>query len=340
MKSVALPRPEQFSGCLIGQCLGDALGAPVEGSPPLVCQTYIDNRIRPGQLSDRCRGQYVMGQYTDDSQLARELLQSYVACGEFDPTDYGQRIAAIFVEGRIVGYGQATIAAARRLIAGAHWQAAGTPPPSAGNGSAMRAAPIGLIFFDNPRRLIQAAHDQGCITHQDPRCSAGAVAIAGATALALQSQAINSASFLTQLNEWVAPVHPGFAAYLLNLLDWSSFPPEQAISCIAQAGLDPAAVDPSQGLSPFVIGSVLWSLYAFLKTPENYLETVCTAIAVGGDVDTTAAMAGAISGAYLGLEAIPTSLAQCVTDQGTWGYRELVELANQTYDLKTHAKRL
>jgi hypothetical protein len=26
------PRKEQFEGCLIGQCLGDALGAPVEGS--------------------------------------------------------------------------------------------------------------------------------------------------------------------------------------------------------------------------------------------------------------------------------------------------------------------
>jgi ADP-ribosylglycohydrolase len=44
---------------------------------------------------------------------------------------------------------------------------------------------------------------------------------------------------------------------------------------------------------------VLWSLYSFLRSPEDYWETVCTAIAVGGDVDTTAAMAGAVSGAYL-----------------------------------------
>lgn len=28
------PDIEQFSGCLIGQCLGDAAGAPVEGLPP------------------------------------------------------------------------------------------------------------------------------------------------------------------------------------------------------------------------------------------------------------------------------------------------------------------
>jgi len=332
MKSVILPRSEQFSGCLIGQCLGDALGAPVEGSPPSICQAYINDRIRTGQLGDRSRGHYRMGQYTDDSQLARELLQSYVACGEFDPADYAQRIAAIFAEDRIVGYGQATISAARRLIAGVHWQAAGTPPPSAGNGSAMRAAPIGLMFFDDPQRLIQAAHDQGRITHQDSRCSAGAVAIAGATALALQSQAIDPASFLAQLSEWVTIIDSSFAAHLRDLIGWIVLPPEQAVSLIAQAGLDSA--DLSQGLSPFVIGSVLWSLCAFLRTPNDYMETVSTAIAVGGDVDTTAAMAGAISGAHLGLEAIPTQMAQRVTDQGSWNYRELVELANQSYELK------
>jgi ADP-ribosylglycohydrolase len=336
MKSVTLPRQDQFSGCLIGQCLGDALGAPVEGSPPPVCQAYVNERIKTGQLGDRSRGHYRMGQYTDDSQLARELLQSYVACGEFDPANYAQRIAAIFAEGRIVGYGQATISAARRLIAGVHWQTAGTPPPSAGNGSAMRAAPIGLMFFDNPQRLIQAAHDQGHITHQDSRCSAGAVAIAGATALALQQQAIAPASFLAQLSEWAATIDESFATHLRDLIDWCMLPPEQAVTFIAQAGFDSATDNSSQGISPFVVGSVLWSLYAFLRTPNDYLETVYTAIAVGGDVDTTAAMAGAISGAYLGLEAIPDQMVQRVTDQGTWNYRELVELANQSYELRLH----
>ena len=54
----------------------------------------------------------------------------------------------------------------------------------------MRAAPIGLFFFDKPHMLIQAAHDQGRITHRDPRCSAGAVAISGAVALVLHERTI------------------------------------------------------------------------------------------------------------------------------------------------------
>ena len=47
-------------------------------------------------------------------------------------------------DGRIVGRGQSTTKAATRLAMGVPWQEAGTPPPTAGNGSAMRAAPVGL----------------------------------------------------------------------------------------------------------------------------------------------------------------------------------------------------
>jgi len=72
---------------------------------------------------------YTFGQYTDDSQLARELPQSYVELGRFDPSDYATRIAAIFREGRIFGQGIATDEAGTRLIDGVDWQEAGTEPP-------------------------------------------------------------------------------------------------------------------------------------------------------------------------------------------------------------------
>jgi ADP-ribosylglycohydrolase len=86
-----------------------------------------------------------LGQYSDDSQLARELVVSIVDRGKFDAVDYAGRIAALFRENRIVGRGLATQAAADRLILGIPWYEAGAPPPSAGNGSAMRAGPVGLF---------------------------------------------------------------------------------------------------------------------------------------------------------------------------------------------------
>lgn len=313
---------------MIGQCLGDALGFPVEGYPPEVCQEYVSERLKKG------RGLFSFGQYTDDSQLARELLESYAECKRFDPQDYADRICAIFKEGRIVGRGRATSEAARRLAEGITWEEAGTPPPSAGNGSAMRAGPIGLLFFDDPEGLIQAADDQGRITHRDRRCSAGAVAIAGGVALAITSRVIDRDGFLTQLGKWVEKIEGSVASLIRQLSEWISLPPDEAVSFISKAGLDSSGMDRWEGISPFVIPSVLWSLYSFLRSPEDYWETICTAIAVGGDVDTTAAMAGAISGAYLGVDAIPFQPASRLTDQGNWGYPELIELAHRCYDLK------
>jgi poly(ADP-ribose) glycohydrolase ARH3 len=331
---MTMPRKEQFSGCLIGQCLGDALGFPVEACLPHTTATYVNKLLRKSLVGTFGRRPYPFGQYTDDSQLARELMQSYVACQHFDPGDYAHRIAVLFGRDRIVGLGGATFEAAQRLVNGAPWEEAGTPPPSAGNGSAMRAAPIGLFFYDDPEQMIQAAHDQGRITHQDPRCSAGAVAIAGAVAFALQSETIDPERFLNQLSEWVRRLEPSVAEAIRRLSQSAALPPDEAAAFISIAGLEPGHSDPWVGISPFVTGSVLWSLYAFLRTPENYWETICTAITPGGDVDTTAAMAGAISGAHLGLQAIPADLAHRLTDQGTWGYPELVELADQCHELK------
>ncbi len=325
---------ENFSGCLIGQCLGDALGFPVEGHPPDICRQYVTGILKKGCAREKGRSPFPFGQYTDDSQLARELLQSYVSCKKFDPADYAARIAAIFSENRIVGRGRATEEAAMRLMQGTSWEESGTPSPSAGNGSAMRAGPVGLLFFDNPQQLIRAACDQGRITHQDKRCSAGAVAIAGAVALSLKEKQINAPRFLSQLCELVETVNDSVASAIRQLTEWVSLPPEKAVTFISRVGVSPDFSDGWQGISPFVTGSVLWSLYSFLKTPDDYWETICTAIAVGGDVDTTAAMAGAISGAYLGLNAIPSQLAQCLSDQGTWDFNELIKLSRKVFEIK------
>jgi ADP-ribosylglycohydrolase len=331
-----LPRKDQFSGCLIGQCLGDALGYVVEGFSPEACKRYVEDVLKTERVGEFGHWPLPFGQYSDDSQLARELLQSYAACKKFDPRDYAERIKVIFAERRVVGWGQATRDAAIRLIRGTPWEDAGTPAPSAGNGSAMRAAPIGLFFFDDTELLIKAAHDQGRITHKDLRCSAGAVAISGAVALVLQEKPINPDSFLSSLADWSGKIEPAFASELRKLSEWISMPPERAVTFISKAGIDAnyPFEDEWQGITPFVISSVLWSLYSFLRTPEDYWGTICTAIGVGGDVDTTAAMAGAISGAYLGIAAIPLQLSQRLTDQGKWGVDELVELAHQCYEIR------
>ncbi len=336
MAAMNTPTASQFAGCLLGQCLGDALGFLVEGRPPDVCQKYVDDFVRTGRVVEQARGPYGFGQYSDDSQLARELLQSFVACGEFEPSDYAGRIAALFTEERIVGQGFATRGAALRLARGVRWDEAGSPPPDAGNGSAMRAGPVGLLFSHDPERMIQVAHDQGRITHKDKRCSAGAILIAGSVALALGHTATKPPEFTDQLATWVESFDPILASALQRMEGWLQSEPDTAVTEISRVGLEPDFLDAWQNISPFVTTSVIWSLYSFLKHPDNYVEAICTAIAAGGDVDTTAAMTGAISGARVGLEGIPQDLARLLNDRGTWRYDQLVELAKRCHAMAGH----
>lgn len=234
-----------------------------------------------------------------------------------------------------MGEGRATAAAAARLAAGMPWDETGEPGPSAGNGSAMRAGPAGLLFRSEPAELVRVASEQGMITHGDPRCSAGAVSVAGAVALAMQEGPIATEEFLHTLAEWSAPVDTSMAEALESLKAWIHLPPAESLRRIAGAGRDGKAEDDAggKGITPFVVGSVLWSLYAFLRFPDDYWETICLAISGGGDTDTTAAMAGAMSGARVGLDALPPLLTMKLTDRGSWGYDELVGLAEECCEL-------
>src|SRR5262245_4871171 len=172
MNGMGSPDVNKFAGCLIGQCLGDALGFIVEGQPTAACSSYVDDVVRTGNVGHLRRGRYPFGQYSDDSQLARELVLSIVDRGNFDAVDYAGRIAALFREDRIVGRGLATQAAADRLIRGIPWHEAGAPPPSAGNGSAMRAGPVGLfalailMTWCEQHTIKGASHTRICVAQR------------------------------------------------------------------------------------------------------------------------------------------------------------------------------
>ena len=326
-KSRLSPRDsELLAGCILGQALGDALGFVVEAEPPEAAREYVEGWLRTGRAAERSARGFRFGQYSDDTQLARELLGSFLDAGRWNPLAYATRIATLFRENREVGAGLGTRAAAHRLLNGVSWDASGTPAPYAGNGSAMRAGVLGVLV---PQRdsMIQAAREQSRITHLDPRCSAGAVVIARAVALAARPEPLDSIAFLSDLANCAAGEDQSVAAAVAGLQAWISLNPEAAARHVHRAGLDPAHVAHWRGISGFVTPSVVWSLYAFLRSPDDYWEAICTAISVGGDTDTMAAMAGAIAGARCGPGSLPEKLVAMVADRDQWTAEDLRHLA-------------
>ena len=336
MRSV--PDLDRVCGALLGQCLGDALGFPVEGHPPETCAAYVSNLLRKGHAGSVGRPPFPFGQYTDDSQLARELLCSLVSNRGFDPMDYGARIAALFSEGRVVGRGRATQEAAERLERGWPWWDAGAKAPNAGNGGAMRAAPAGIWHWDDLRQAASLGHVQAALTHLDARACAGAAAISVGTALSLTSDrrvSLDGTAFCQAVAARVRPIHEAFADSIADLGIWAQrHEPDVALVHIAGAAAsNEGSPEAWRGISPFVVPSVLYSLYSFLRFPDSAWDAICLAIAVGGDVDTTAAMTGALVGARVGLASLPSQLTAQLTDQGTWGLPELTALARQAHGL-------
>ena len=334
------PSADQFTGCILGQAVGDALGFPVEGRGP--AETSAAVTPFPDHFAPHPCGLFPPGQYTDDTQMMRAILTSLVErCpeapegrGRVDPEDIAARFVPLWRDGEIVGRGGATTEAVLRLMAGVPWREAGTPAPKAGNGSAMRTAPLGLWLYDDRAALAQAAADVSRITHADPRCLAGAVAISAAVAYAVSHYVIEAGPCIAFVANLARPYHAGFATLIERLPHWLEMDEPAAVREIRHAGLPPGQRPNWPGISPFVVPTVLVCLYAFLRTPADYCEAVRFVITQGGDVDTTGAITGAISGAFNSIEAVPESLARAVTDRGHHGYDELHALAESLWALK------
>jgi ADP-ribosylglycohydrolase len=260
-------------------------------------------------------------------------MVSYVACRGFDPADYAQRIRDMFALNKMVGQGRTTRDAALHLIVGIPWDEAAPPPGrfTAGNGSAMRAAPVGLFFYDHDEKLLEAARCQSIITHRDEKAIAGSIIVSKTVAHVLNGP-LDIDALLADLEPAIGRLDPMACLGLQQMRKWLLLPPNQAVQEVRK--LNPYPSDRWQWISPLVTTSVMWSLYAFLRTPSDYFESICTAISCGGDVDTTAAMTGAMSGALNGLSAIPTAYAQNLHDKDEWDYERFLTLAADTLKVK------
>jgi ADP-ribosylglycohydrolase len=295
------------------------------------------------------------GQYTDDTQLTRELAISLVSKGGFDPSDFAQRIGRAFAQNLIVGGGRATSSAARRISQGVPWGQAGTPAPAAGNGAAMRVSPIGLFYWNDLQLLIQSAKDQAVITHQAPIAIGGAVAVALAV-----SMCVNASGSTTNPREpgwwawlWLhlSRVDADFADHLLRMQE-IFFARRKLGGAPGSVGERDAVLefvlskdDPSwDGVSPWALSSVLWSLYCLSAHPNDLWEAILLAIWPGGDVDTTAAMAGAMVGAHVGIEKFPAQVLQDIAPKLTdahspfWDWSTLEALAARLHEIATRPR--
>jgi len=275
----------KFLGCLIGAAIGDGLGAWREGR-------RIAEKEDIASLAERAEDLA----YTDDTHMTIGVVESLIQSRGFD----GEHMAQTFIKNYETepwrGYGPGPPKIFRMIKSGEPWDSAASKiyrGGSFGNGSAMRVAPIGLLYSNNPAKLKEIAYKSSSITHSHELGKEGAALQAYAVALALNTfpdEEIDREAFLLKLQNFAQT-----QLYKEKIANTKELLGEQ----------DRARVVAVLGNGIEALNSVPTAIYCFLKQPKSYKDSVIYAISLGGDTDTIASMAGAISGAYLGIEAIP-----------------------------------
>ena len=158
----------------------------------------------------------------------------------------------------------------------------------------MRAAHVGLLYYDDFKGLRSVAYAQSIITHAHELGIEGAVLQAFAVALAIKedpSKGLNAHAFLERL-----------LGFTTNTMYKEKL--EMALSLLNEKP-DKHKVVENLGNTVEAYNSVPTAIYCFLRNYQSFEKAVTYAVSLRGDRDTIAAMTGAISGAYHGVKAIP-----------------------------------
>lgn len=295
-------------GAILGVCVADALGGPVQFSKPGDFKPITDLRfVKPfGRPA---------GSWSDDGSMMLCLAQSFIDSNrQYDGKDVASKFhqwcsngymssdgqhawdvgmgtsIACKMWARVFEEGDVDFDAMQKLVKEAPLL---TREMSQGNGSLMRVAPVGVVFHDSPSTAVKVAKLQSDLTHPMPAC-AEACAIytelvcmcfeAGmskdAMAQRLADMTVADEKLRTRLENRQG--HRGES----RLMAWKSF----SIKNVKSTG--------------WVVDTLDCALWAFFTT-DTWEQGALKVVNLGGDSDTAGAVYGGLAGAWYGVNAIP-----------------------------------
>jgi len=306
---------DQFLGSLLGHAVADALAAPFEGMPA----DAVYHEFGPIRNILKTPPQDTLT-YTDDTQMTIAVAEALIADGEIRQDTLAARFADNYDPAR--GYGPSARHVIEAMRDGRDWRDLAAnllPGGSFGNGAAMRVAPVALLFHANEDRLLEQAVLSALPTHTHPLGIEGAQMLALAIAYAIRTPKFDRAEFYDHLRS-----HAASEEFDHQLRHASRLTQNDTLGRL--------------GNTLAAHQSVVTSIACFALNPDSFEQTICRAIAQGGDVDTLAAMAAAISGARLGIAAVPKHLIQKL-ENGPKGRAYITTLAHRLFErLPQHGK--
>jgi ADP-ribosyl-[dinitrogen reductase] hydrolase len=277
-------------GSILGLAIGDALGAPFEFQRAAQIP-------RPVPAFERPWMGLPPGTWTDDTAMARNLWTSLIEhAGDLDTSDVLARHLAWLATGP-PDVGTLTRKVLTAWADGASDPARDYveqrgPEVSAGNGSVMYCAPLGVAYARRPDALLHAAPALSAITHWDERCRTACLAVTLAAAALVRGERSDDA--VAAAVQTVADLEGG----------------EELEYLVGEAGRARPLDGPDMGFTLFTAGIAL----QVTGEGRGFEDGLRLVVGLGGDTDTNAAVAGALLGAAHGSRGLPAAWLEALAE--------------------------
>jgi ADP-ribosylglycohydrolase len=234
--------------------------------------------------------------WTDDTAMAISIVEQLAERGGIEPGELARAFARRYVAEPARGYGRGAHEVLAAIAAGAPYEEAARAlfrgQGSRGNGGGMRAAPIGAYFAGDLAAAAEHAARSAAPTHAHRDGAAGAVAVAVAAAAVFAGEREPRAVLeAVCAHTPEGPTRSGL---------------RQAIELL---GAEPftVAAELGNGSAVLAADTVPFAVWCAAAHLGDYAGALWACAGVGGDVDTTCAMAGGIVVGAAGADGIPAA---------------------------------
>lgn len=303
------PSPaSRIKGAILGVCVADALGGPIQFSSPGEFKPITDLEfVKPFSQP--------VGSWSDDGSMTLCLAQSLIETkGQYDGKDVASKFHRWCSEGymssdglhawdigmgtsiacemwaRVFEVGDIDFDAMLKLVKAA--------PPltremSQGNGSLMRVAPIGALFHNDIAKAGEVARRQSDLTHPMPVCAEACTIYTELVAMCFEA-GITKETMAQRLAARTI-VDEKLRARIKNRQKATMS------SALAMWKIFSAQDMKSTG---WVVDTLDCALWAFFSS-DTWEQGALKVVNLGGDSDTAGAVYGGLAGAWYGVDAIP-----------------------------------
>lgn len=297
-------------GCLAGVAIGDALGMPVEflsGEEIGSFYRWVDRLVESPEKHPHRR--FPPGSIGDDTGQTIAILHAYNKLGCLTRQSAAVELLrwekSVPEDDLAVIIGPSTRRALKNLHSGMNASESGLQGIT--NGAAMRAAPVGLANPGDLERACLESVEASYPTHASNPALAGAAAVACAVSEAVKPD--SSLESILTAARWGAEQGRRHGKW-----SWAT-PLEGRIELAEQIVRDHGDIQEAMrqicryvGVDSLVSESVAAAFGIVLLAKGNPAQAVILGANIGGDTDTIAAIAGAVCGAWQGIEAVDSAL--------------------------------